>query len=108
MKIAYLILVAFIIATLLSACGGSNSIDISQLEGHTWVLTTYNDNQPISGHQPTLQFEDGQVSGTTGCNHFGGSYQIEGDSIRFEALFNTEMACLDPKASWSRNRSTWD
>ena len=97
MKKTYLILVVFIIALFLGACGGSDINVTSQLEGHTWVLTTYNDTRPVAGHQPTLQFEDGQVSGTTGCNHYGGSYQIEGDFLRFEALFNTEMACLDPE-----------
>ena len=96
MKKAYLVLVVFIIAILLNACGGSDLNDVSQLEGHTWVLTTYNDNQPIAGHQPTLQFGDGQVSGTTGCNHYGGSFQVKGETIRFDDLFNTEMACMEP------------
>lgn len=97
MKIAKILIVFSSLVSLLSACAGSNPTDASKLEGHTWVLTNYNDIPSIASHQPTLLLEDGQVSGTTGCNHYGGSYQIKGDSIHFEALFNTEMACLDPQ-----------
>jgi len=67
------------------------------LAGTTWVLTAYNDQQPISDRQPTLQFEAGQVSGTTGCNHYGGSYQANDSSIAFEGIFSTEMACEEPE-----------
>jgi heat shock protein HslJ len=96
MKISKFILIICSLLFLLNACIRSSDVGVVDLEGRTWVLTSYTDIQPVVGHQPTLQFEDGQVSGTTGCNHYGGSYQLEGDSIRFEALFSTEMACLDP------------
>jgi heat shock protein HslJ len=78
----------------LFACVGMNQSD---LEGTVWALMTYNDTIPIAGARPTLQFEDGQVSGNASCNHYGGSYEIEGDTIRFGDLFNTEMACLEPE-----------
>ena len=68
----------------------------TQLTGETWVLTTFNNQQAISEHQPTLQFELEQVSGNTGCNHYGGDYQINGDEISFEGIYSTEMACLAP------------
>ena len=61
------------------------------------MLITFNENLPIEGRQPTIQFEDSQVSGTTGCNSYGGSYQVKVDAISFEALFNTEMACMEPE-----------
>ena len=76
----------------------------AQLSGETWVLTTFNNQQPISGHQPSLQFDTGQISGNTGCNHYGGTYQIEGDSIRFEGIYSTEMACLDPEDLMEQER----
>lgn len=96
------ILVILFFVLLLSACGGSNTT--AQIEGHTWVLTNFNDSQPIPGHQPTLQFDDGQVSGTTGCNHYGGSYKVKGDAIQFEGIFSTEMACLDPDGLMDQER----
>jgi heat shock protein HslJ len=84
-------------AIVLSACAGSNIADQPNIEGITWVLSTYNGTRPIESAQPTLRFEDGQISGKTGCNHYGGSYQIKGDALNFSDLFNTEMACLDPE-----------
>jgi proline iminopeptidase len=66
-----------------------------RLSGSAWELTAYNGQQPIRGRQPTLQFEPDQVSGTTGCNHYGGSYQVDDGSIKFEDLYSTEMACVD-------------
>ncbi len=77
---------------------------ITNLTGQTWNLTAYNDSQPIAGHQPILQFEHEQVSGTTGCNHYGGMYQIEGDSIHFEGIYSTEMACLEPEGLMNQER----
>lgn len=67
----------------------------TEITENTWVLTAYNDQQPISEHQPTLRFETDQVSGTTGCNHYGGSYQVNDGTIKFEGIYSTEMACVD-------------
>jgi len=76
----------------------------TEITGNTWVLITYNDQQPISGHQPTLRFETEQVSGYTGCNHYGGTYQLKDDTIRFEGVYSTEMACLDPEGLMEQER----
>jgi heat shock protein HslJ len=89
--------VLIIFAIMLSACARSSPAGQPDLEGTTWVLKTYNQNHPIVGRQPTIQFEDGQVSGATGCNHYGGSYQVNGSAISIEALFWTEMACMEPE-----------
>ena len=97
MKTHKTLLAILFFTILLSACAGNSVVGASNLEGETWVLVNLNGSEPIEGRQPTLEFEAGEVSGTTGCNHYGGSYQIEGDSIRIEELFSTEMACLDPE-----------
>ena len=93
--------ICILLVLLLSACSssnsaGSNSAGAAGLEGTSWVATDLDGTLPISEHEPTLKFEDGQISGTTGCNQYGGSYQIDGNSIEFGELFNTEMACVDP------------
>lgn len=72
-----------ILAILLSACAGLIPAQAFHLDGTSWVLTTYNDSRPIEGTQPTIQFEDGQVSGNASCNHYGGSYQIRGRRDQF-------------------------
>ena len=35
------------------------------------------------GVTPTLRLEDGQVSGSTGCNSFSGSYTLDATSLTF-------------------------
>jgi heat shock protein HslJ len=43
-----------------------------------------------------VQFKDGQVSGSGGCNRFSGSYSQEGVTIRIGPLMSTRMACPEP------------
>ncbi len=46
----------------------------------------------------TLEFgAGGQVSGSSGCNTFSGSYQVEGQRLMFGALATTLMACADSR-----------
>lgn len=46
---------------------------------------------------PTLQFEDGRIAGSDGCNQFSGSVQISSDeSITVSQLASTKRACPPP------------
>ncbi len=96
MKTSLIAWIIYILAIMLSACAGSSPTDQPNLEGTTQALTAFNQNPPIEDTQLTITFEDGQVSGNAGCNHYGGSYQVKGDAISFDALFMTEMACMEP------------
>lgn len=59
-----------------------------RLAGGDWVLAG------VSGAQgPALRFEAGRVSGTGGCNRFGGRYEEQGDRLVFSPLTATRMAC---------------
>jgi heat shock protein HslJ len=40
-----------------------------------------------------IQFNDGQISGSAGCNSYGGRYQIDGSSLTLSELVSTMMAC---------------
>jgi heat shock protein HslJ len=46
---------------------------------------------PVSG--PTFTLEGDKVSGFGGCNRFGGSVKVEGDTLRLGPLAATRMAC---------------
>ena len=100
MKNRLLLSFVFILA-FASGCATANQPKVT---GSSWILTTYNDQQSITDHQPILKFETDQVSGTTGCNHYGGNFQIDEDSIHFEGIFNTEMACLEPEGLMEQER----
>jgi heat shock protein HslJ len=67
----------------------------------TWKLTSYGTADAVSSAladvEANLTFnEDGTVTGTSGCNEFGGKYTVEGDQITFEEIVSTLMLCDTP------------
>jgi heat shock protein HslJ len=69
------------------------------LENTQWSLVSFGDSgaqQPlVEGSTITLTLAGGQVGGTGGCNSYGGTYQVDGNSISFSEMVRTEMACLE-------------
>ena len=43
--------------------------------------------------ETSIEFKDGQMSGSVGCNHFGGKYVAKSDVIEFGLIMTTEMFC---------------
>lgn len=45
---------------------------------------------------PYMNFDakEKRMSGYDGCNRTGGNYSIEGNTLKFAALFSTKMACI--------------
>lgn len=69
------------------------------LEGTDWKLTRLGDAVVIvNPDQPepsvVLSSEDHRVAGSGGCNRMMGTYQLDGQSLRFGALATTRMACV--------------
>ena len=59
----------------------------------------------VPGTTVTLKFgEDGRASGSTGCNSYGGTYEIRGDRVTFGRLISTRRACLDQNANQQEQR----
>jgi heat shock protein HslJ len=81
----------------LAACSGTGPTVEDPLDGTSWVLVGYGLAAPLPGTQITANFEDGQVGGSSGCNSYGGSYEVKGESITVTEIFVTEMACMDPE-----------
>jgi heat shock protein HslJ len=77
----------------LAGCGLMPAAD--PLDGTSWVLISYDKNQPIEGTSLTAKFSDGQVGGSSGCNSYGGSYEVSGDKLTIGEVAWTLMACLD-------------
>jgi putative lipoprotein len=66
-----------------------------------WKLTELDSTAivPVTGtREPHLRLtsEGSRATGSTGCNSFGGPYQLDGDRLRMGPLVMTRMACLDP------------
>ena len=87
------VLLLLIVSLVLSACGSEGN----SLVGN-WILTGYGPegsaSAAVTDSQASLTFSaDGTVTGTSGCNGFGGEYKLDGDQITFSELISTLMAC---------------
>jgi len=71
------------------------SVDSQQLE-NKWLLLELNGQPPLAGTEITLNIEDDSLGGNSGCNVYGGSYQVDADGrIEMSEIFSTLMACLE-------------
>ncbi len=73
------------------------------LVGTDWVLDGYSTgtdavSSVITGTTITAKFmDDGRVTGSAGCNHYGGEYLLDGANLSVSSLFSTLMYCGDPE-----------
>ena len=79
------------------------------LAGTEWRLVSLgpagNEVDVVAGTTVTLRFgEDGRAGGSTGCNTYGGTYEVRGDTISFGRLVSTRRACLDQNANEQEHR----
>jgi heat shock protein HslJ len=72
----------------------------ANLTPSTWTLTRLivdGREQPlVPGHAPTLHFVNGQyygIRGTGGCNGYGGTYTLVGNTFHVNGISYTQMAC---------------
>jgi heat shock protein HslJ len=83
--------------------------DQRSLTGIDWQLVSLGpvgaETAVIAGTTVTLKFaEDGRANGSTGCNSYGGTYQVRGDNISFSRIASTRRACLDQNANEQEHR----
>lgn len=80
----------------------------SGLENTLWNLVSFGEpgveTPLVQGSAITLLLGAGQAAGTGGCNAYGGSYQVEGNSISFGAITSTKRACADTQATEQEGR----
>ena len=67
------------------------------LVGTAWRVVSVGGRQPVIGREATLAFDAARVTGSGGCNSFGGSYRYDPASgaIGFADLGMTAMACAE-------------
>lgn len=77
-------------------------LESKTLEGTNWVATSVNNGRQAvvsvqTGTEITALFENGQLSGTAGCNNYNASYTIDGDKIAITLPISTMMMCAEPE-----------
>jgi heat shock protein HslJ len=75
---------------LLAACGGGTN----RLTGTAWTLTTVDGRDAIPQAAPWISFDDAtRVTGSTGCNSFGGKWKASGSDLSFDEIAATLIGC---------------
>jgi len=88
----------FIILGLMVSCGGSKTLKESQSTQPSGLYQVIEiEGMSISETQPTLNFdlEQNRITGSAGCNQFGGSLIISQEKISVDSLMTTKMYCSD-------------
>ena len=102
--------IAGLAAFAVSAC--ATTPDAVDIVGGTWTLVELY-GEPVAAddtNRPvTLTLEaDGNASGYSGCNQFGGEYTLEDDQLTFGPIAMTRMACDRGMDIESRYASMFD
>jgi heat shock protein HslJ len=79
------------------------------LAGTNWRLASLgpsgSETDVVAGTTVTANFgEDGRIGGSTGCNSYGGTYEVRGDTLSIARLVSTRRACLDQNANEQERR----
>jgi heat shock protein HslJ len=69
---------------------------VPALSGSQWQLVSLNGTPVIEGSTVTIGFgADNRVFGSSGCNSYGGTYEVEGSTLTFSMLVSTLRACTE-------------
>lgn len=93
MKVKFLNPSLMMIILLLSACNFISPTD--PLDGTSWYVSAIHDSPVLEKPILSVEFKDGTVGGSSGCNSYSGDYTIRGNNISIESIAMTLMACMD-------------
>ncbi len=74
-----------------------------------WILVSFGvpgrETPVLAGPRITLAFDaQGRASGTGGCNSYGAQYRVQGNTLSFDDVTHTLMACQLPDISQQEER----
>jgi heat shock protein HslJ len=84
-----------------SSSANMTTTNLTLLQSTTWVATKIGNSAIIynndASNRASLKFDEAthRVSGTDGCNRLMGSYQAGKDTLVFDQMASTRMACLN-------------
>lgn len=92
------LLLAVVVAAACVPAGPPPANSQLDLVGTDWILVQINGQPPLAGTRLTLTFEEANLGGNTGCNHFGADYTASSDGkLLISDLVHTEIYCLEPE-----------
>jgi heat shock protein HslJ len=91
------------IIVFLLCIGGPSSVAAESLDGSRWLLAALPAENLLERVTVTLDFEEGRVAGTDGCNRFTGPYRLEDDELHIGDMASTRRGCAEPVMKQARN-----
>lgn len=91
--------IALVIGMVLVACDWLPVADGPDIDGAWELVRGTHDGADIvvpDGARITLTITGDELSGTSACNQYGGSFERDGNSISIGPISMTEMACEEP------------
>ncbi|HPF69458.1 MAG TPA: META domain-containing protein [Candidatus Krumholzibacteria bacterium] len=82
-----------------AACGGKPAVQAAgdPLADSAWSLATLPGIALAADVTVTLQFHEGLIGGSAGCNRYSASYEVRGDSLVLGPAGATKMLCPEPQ-----------
>lgn len=106
-----------VLATLLLVgCGGGSSSTVgsgsapttADLDGTVYVSSSVEGHDLVPGSHLRLEFHDGTMNGSAGCNTLTGPYDVQGGRLSWtQAPAMTMMACREPLMQQDQWLSDW-
>lgn len=85
---------AIALTVVVAACQALPEGGTPRLEGSGWRAVEVGARAPIAGREPTAAFDRGRISGSTGCNAYGGEAIVRGSNIEIRDVAMTKIACV--------------
>lgn len=87
----------------IAGLGASGRLTLDALAGAEWVLRAWSPGETVPAEpEVTLSYEDGRLSGSSGCNRYTASATAGGElpgALAVGPVAGTRMACPEPTAS---------
>jgi heat shock protein HslJ len=84
--------IACVVSGLVAAACASNA-PTAILADTSWTVASLN-GEPVAERAPTIEFSGDRITGSGGCNHYFGGYEVTGaETIIIRGVGSTEMAC---------------
>ena len=95
MKIKTLLFAYLAVALTLTACGTGRAAESAASLAGKWTLLTLNGAPLLAGSMINATFEEGKITGFSGCNSYGGAYTVKGAGLQLGEIAMTLMDCLE-------------